>query len=81
MCDSKLIDVLNGLFHQDSKSDNYIIASIKKLKLGLDIKCPMKLCRLVGIQCGPHLVHELNKTALFDAFTIDMSRLSFAMTF
>lgn len=47
--DTKLIDVLTSLFHQDPKSDNYIIARIMKLKLGLDIECPTKLSRLEGI--------------------------------
>lgn len=47
--DTKLIDVLTSLFHQDPKSDNYIITHIMKLKWGLDIECPMKLSRLEEI--------------------------------
>lgn len=73
--DTKLMDVLTSLFHQDPKSDNYIIAHIMKLKLGLDIECPTKLGRLEGIWFGPHLVHELNRIALFDAFAIDVAFL------
>lgn len=72
MWDSKLIDVLSGLSHQDLKSDNYIIASIMKLKLGLDIECLTKLSSLKGIRFGPHLVPKLNKTLLFfDVFAIE----------